>query len=114
MSYISNVHQIRVLPEMDDLRPTRIVSNPWNLFMQFVHPSDCNHICRAYYSGMDEGDPQPLPYTEFADSSLLPGSVRLAVALLSKAPQLTALAERATLEIFGLLPTGRCGGSSHS
>ena len=55
---------------------------------------------------MDEGDPQPLPYTEFAGGSLLSGSMRLAVALLRKAPQLTAIVERATMEIFGLLPTG--------
>ena len=74
-----------------------------------AYPNDCDHVRRAYYSGMEEGDPQPLPYTEFAGGSLLPGSVRLAVALLSKAPQLAALVERAALEIFGLLPPGAGG-----
>ena len=58
---------------------------------------------------MDNGALQPLPYAEVADGSLLPGSVRLTVALLDKAPQLAVLIEHATQEIFDLLPPGAGG-----
>ena len=61
--------------------------------------------CRAYYRGLEEGRPQPLPYAEF-ETSLQPGGVRLVVCLLESAPELTGLAEEATRDILGALPEG--------
>ena len=62
---------------------------------------------RAYYRGLQEGRPQPLPYADF-ETSLQPGGVRLVVCLLESAPELTGLAEEATRDILGALPEGAC------
>ena len=61
--------------------------------------------CRAYYRGLDEGRPQPLPYANF-ETSLQPGGVRLVVCLLESAAGLTGLAEEAARDMLGALPEG--------